>query len=97
MELKSQNGIESHVQEVRKRGHQIKIGDKQHKLSDFDTQRNEILEQLKNTEYNDLEDMVYRFQLTSDENIAILDLKYIPTKRIGYSLKHIYQISDINK
>ena len=36
-------------------------------------------------------------QLTYDEIIDILDLKYIPTKRIGYSLKpNIYQISDIN-
>ena len=42
--------------------------------------------------------MVYRFQLTYDEIIDILDLKYIPTKRIGYSLKpNINQISEINK
>ena len=37
-------------------------------------------------------------QLTYDEIIDILDLKYIPTKRIGYSLKPIiYPISDINE
>ena len=48
-------------------------------------------------EYRHLEDMVYRLQLSYDEIIDILDLKYIPTKRIGYSLKpNIYQISDIN-
>ena len=36
-------------------------------------------------------------QLTYDEIIDILDLKYIPTKRIGYSLELIiYQITDIN-
>ena len=41
--------------------------------------------------------MVYRYQLTYDELIKILDLKYIPTKRIQYYLKpNIYQISDIN-
>ena len=36
-------------------------------------------------------------QLTYDEIIDILDLKYVPTKRIGYSLKpNIYQMSDLN-
>ena len=36
-------------------------------------------------------------QLTYDEFIDILDLKYISTKRIGYSIKpNIYQMSDIN-
>ena len=42
--------------------------------------------------------MLYKFELTYDEIIDILDLKCIPTKRIRYSLKpNIYQISDINK
>ena len=48
--------------------------------------KNEILEELKNIKYNDLEDLVYRFQPTYDEIIVILDLKYIPTKRTGFSL-----------
>ena len=48
-------------------------------------------------EYRHLEDMVYRLQLSYDEIIDIFDLKCIPTKRIGYSLKpNIYQIGDIN-
>ena len=38
--------------------------DVENKLSDFDTQENEIFEELKNAEYNVLEDLVYRFQLT---------------------------------
>ena len=95
---KPQNSIDLHVQEVRKRDHQMKIGDKEYKLSDFDTQKNEILEELKNIKYNDLDDMVYRFQPPYDEIIDILDLKCIPTKRTGYSLNpKIYQISDLNK
>ena len=49
--------------------------------------KDEILEEIKKVKYNDLEDLVYRFQLPYDEIIDILDLKYIPTKRIGYSLK----------
>ena len=44
LELKSH---ELHVGEVRKRGEIIKIGDKEYKLSDFDNQKYEILEELK--------------------------------------------------
>ena len=81
LEFRSQIRIELHIKEIRKRGNQIKTGDKEYKLSDFDTQKkNEILEELKKVKYNDLEDLVYRFQLTYDENIDILDLKYITTK-----------------
>ena len=78
LELKS---LELHVKEVKKRGNFKKIGDNEYKLSDFDNPKNEILEELKNVKYNDLEDLVYRMQLTYGENINILDLKYIPTKR----------------
>ena len=84
LELKS---LELHVKEVRKRGNKIKIGDNEYKLSDFDTQKHEIIEELKNAKYNDLEDLVYRMQLTYDEIINKLDLKYISTKRTGYSIE----------
>ena len=40
LELKS---LELHVEEVRKRGNKIKIGDNDYKLSDFDTQKNRYL------------------------------------------------------
>ena len=72
--------LELHVEEVKKRGTKIKIGDVEYKLSDFDTQKNETVEELKNAKYNDLEDLVHRMQLTYNEIIDILDLKYIPTK-----------------
>ena len=36
-----------------------------------------ILEDLKNAKYNDLDDMVYRMQLTYDEIIGTLDIKHI--------------------
>ena len=36
LELKS---LELHVEEVKKRGHKLKIGDIEYKLSDFDTQK----------------------------------------------------------
>ena len=94
LELKS---LELHIEEVRKRGHKIKIGDNEYQLSDFDTQKNEILEELRNVKYNDLEDLVYRMRLSFDEIMNILDLKYIPTKRTGYSLNPgIYEIIDLN-
>ena len=94
LELRS---LELHVNEVRKRGHIIKNGDKLYKLSDFDNQKYEILQELKNVKYNDLADLVYRMQLTYDEIIDVLDLKYISTKRIGYSLNPgIYEIVDLN-
>ena len=75
--------IDLHVNEVRKRGNIIKIRDKEYKLSDFDNQKYEILGELKNVKYNDLADLVNRMQLTYDEIIDVLDLKYIFTKRIG--------------
>ena len=94
LELRS---LELHVKEDRKSGKKIKLGDNEYKLSDFDTQKNEILEELKNVKYNDLEDLVYRFQLTFDEIMDILHLKYIPTKRTGYSLNpNIYEVAELN-
>ena len=94
LELKS---LELHVEEVEKRGNKIKIADKEYKLSDFDNQKYEILQELKNVKYNDLEDLVYRMRLSYDEIMDILDLKYIPTKRTGYSLNPgIYEVVDLN-
>ena len=94
LELRS---LELNVKEVRKRGNKIKTGDNEYSLLDFYTQKNEILEELKNIKYNDLEDLVYRMQVTYDEIIDILDLKYIPTKRTGCSLNPgIYEVIDLN-
>ena len=75
----------------------IKIGDNEYKLSDFHTQKTEILEELKKIKYNDIGDLAYRMQLTYNEIIDILDLEYIPTKRIGYSLNPgVYEVIDLN-
>ena len=94
LELKS---LELHVEEVRKRGNIIKIADNEYKLSDFDNQKYEILEEIKKVKYNDIEDLVYRMRLSYDEIMEILDLKYIPTKRTGYSLNPgIYEVIDLN-
>ena len=94
IELKS---LELHEEEVKKRGNIIKIGDKEYKISDFDTRKNEILEELEIAKYNDLEDLVYRMRLSYDEIMDIINLKYIPTKRTGYSLNpDIYEVVDLN-
>ena len=95
LELRSRNGIELNVEQVRKKG-LILIND--YSLSSLDMFKNEILEELKKVKYNDLEDLVYRFRLTYDEIMDILDLKYIPTKRMGYSIEpNIYNVVDLNK
>ena len=53
LELRS---LESHVDEVRKRGNTIKIGDKEYKLSDFDNHKYEIIKELKEAEYKVIRD-----------------------------------------
>ena len=59
--------------------------------------KNDIIEELKNAKYKDLEDLVYRFQLTYDETIDIIDLKNGFSKRTGYSLNPgIYEVIDLN-
>ena len=61
------------------------------------TFKEEILEGLKKTKYNDLEDLVYRYQLTYDEIVDILDVKYISSKRTMYTLEpNIYNVVDLN-
>ena len=91
------NSMELHVKEVKKRGYQLLIGDKKYKLSEFFTFKEEILEGLKKTKYKDLEDLVYRYQLTYDEIVDILDVKYISSKRTGYTLEpNIYNVFDLN-
>ena len=61
--FRSQNDIELHVEEVRKRGNQLKTADQEYKIFDLDTRKNETIE-LKNIEKNNLEDMVFRMDLT---------------------------------
>ena len=52
---------------------------------------------MKVAKYNDLEEMVYRFQLTYDELIDILDIKYFARSTKGFTLPPgIYEIFVIN-
>ena len=53
--------------------------------------------ELKRVKCRDLEYMVYRLQLTYDEIINILDVKYRAGSTIGYTLPPgVYKIGDIN-
>ena len=82
--LRSQNDFKLHVDEVKKRGTQVKIGDEKYNLSDFDTSRNEKLEEIKSANYHDFEDFAYRYQLTYDEIKDILGKKNSINKNWQY-------------
>ena len=82
IDRKSENDIELHIEQVKKK-RIILIKD--YSLSSLVLIKLKYLKK-KNANNNNLEDMVYRFQLTYDEIIDILDLKYIPTTTIGYTL-----------
>ena len=99
LELRSENDIELHVKEIRKRGDQIKIGDNEYlKFSDLDIRKESINKELKRVNYRDREDMAYRLQLTYDEFFDILDVKFRAGLTKGYTLvPGNYEVSDINK
>ena len=62
-----------HDEDVRKRSNQLKIADKEYILSDLDTRKEKIIEELKNVDYNDLENRVFRMELTYHEVVEKLD------------------------
>ena len=86
MKLRSEKDIELHVEKVRRRRNQIKVGEKEYILSDLVCQKNERIGELKNAAYNDLEDMVFRMELTYREIAGILDTKYNAAKTLVYIL-----------
>ena len=97
LEFRSQNDIKLHVGEVRKRGNQTEKGDKECDLSDLYTHKTEVIKEIRNLEINNLEDFVFRFQLTYHKFAEIRDTKYTRTTSIGYTLlKRIFEISDLN-
>ena len=83
LKLIPENDLQLHVQEARKKGNQIKIGDKEYKSSDLSSSGNGIFEELQNATYQALEDLVFRMQLTYDEIMDVLDIKHFPSERTG--------------
>ena len=72
LELRSENGIELHVEQVRKKGLFLI---NEYSLSSLDTFEEKVLEELKNAKYSDLEDLVYRIQITYNKIVDILEVK----------------------
>ena len=65
-------------------------------LSDFDTFKKEINEDLKNINDQYLKYLVYRMKLSYHEIMDVLDKKYIPSKRTGYTFRAgVFEVSDI--
>ena len=52
-------------------------------LFSLGTFEKEIIEQIKNAKYYDLEEIAYRMQLTYDEIVDIHDVNYIATSSTG--------------
>ena len=50
---------------------------------DLDTHKNEIIEELRNVENNDLEDIVFGMEVTNHEFAEILDTKYFAASSTG--------------
>ena len=74
----------------------IDIENSGYKLAGFNHFKSESLSKLKRKCRN-LEDMVYRLQLTYDEIVDIFDVKYIAGSTIGYTLPLAnYENRDIN-
>ena len=66
LEVWSENSIESHVEEVWKRGTRKKTVDKDDKCQISMTCKIEIIQEIKRVKYKDLEDMIYRLELIYD-------------------------------
>ena len=70
---------------MKKIGIRIGIANSGYKLAGFDHFKSEFLSELKRVKYRDFEDMVHRLQLTYDEIVVILDVKYIVGSTVGYT------------
>ena len=95
--LRSQNNIELHAEDVRKRGKQTKL---EIRNANFQTLifLKKLFEGLNGANNHELEDLVYRMELTYDEIMDVLDIKQFSSERKGYTLAlGAYEISDLNK
>ena len=61
----------------------------------MDNFKSDIVAELRRVKYKDLQDLVYRMELTYDEILDILDEKCIAGSTIGYTMPaKVYEISD---
>ena len=97
LELRSRNDIELHVEEVEKKGTRIEKGNNGYNIPGFDHFKSKILARFRRVKYKDLPDVVFRMELTYDENVDILDTKYFAGSTVGYTLPPgINEFSDLN-
>ena len=97
LELRSENDIKLQIKGVEKRGNQTEMGKNGYTLAGFDHFKSEILPDLERVKNKDLEDMVYRKELTYDEIVDILDARHIAGSATGYTLPlGIHEIGEIN-
>ena len=76
LEVRSQNDIELQAKNFEKRGARMAIGNSGYNLAGFDHYKSEILVKLGRLKYKDLDNMVYRKELTYDDFLDVLDVKY---------------------
>ena len=95
--LRAQNDIELHVEALEKRRTRTEIENSGYNLAGFDHFKSEINAELERIEYKDIEDMVHRIELSFDEIVGILDIKFIDGSFFGYVFApKIYEITDKN-
>ena len=79
IDLRSENELDLHINEVNKRGNILNLDGLEDKYyNPLDKSKNDFIAMLKKNKHDDLEDMVFRLELTKIEILHILDLKYIP-------------------
>ena len=97
LQPKSENDIEKHVKEVEKRGTRIEIENSGYTLAGFDYFKSEQLAELRRVRYKELEDMIYKMELTYDEILDMLDIKNYAGSTNGYTITpRMNEISDNN-
>ena len=85
LQLRSENDIDLHVNEIGKRPTQIEIENNVYNLAGFIHFENEILAELKREIYKDFDDMLYRMELTYDEIVDNFDVKHFAGSTTGYT------------
>ena len=92
LEFRSQNDIEFHVKEFEKRGTRIEIEKSGYNLAGFDPFKSKKLAELRRVKYHDLRDLVYRLELTYDEDMDVIGMNELSATSIGYTLPPEYMM-----
>ena len=82
LDLRFKNDLDLHIKEENKRGNFIILDGQEYIY--YNINKQDFIDLLKKNKYIDLENMVFRLELTYNEIVDILDIKYIPTSTIGY-------------